>query len=506
MDQINLLNAIKKFARVAVERCVSFSLPREMKPFVLIAILACPAALFAGDATLLPVARHVSSLAGARLMSDPPLAFTETDPAAPPDFSVDESRVYQTIAGFGASFMEAGMICLNSLPETKREEVLRALFDPLHGAGFTLMKTPLAGTDFMSAGPWFSYNDRAGDSAMKNFSIARDLGPDGVATYIQHARRHGRFTLQATMDYPPDWMLVDVNQNQDLNPEWFDALARYYLCYLREYEKQGIAIDYLSPFNEPGVYTKIPWWKIRDLIKNHVGPLLAKEEITTRLMLPESSDRRNAWDNQPVVMEDPAARRFIAVMPYHGYNGGGFGQVAALGARYPDIPLWMTEVCHGYIVRTPREFPLPHYDFEDSDHWGNMIFSDLEAGAAAWVYWNMILDEKGGPWLTSPIHGNPKENIQHPLVIINRETGKVTYTGAYWVLAHFSKFVRPGAKRIASSGSHEGVRCLVFKNPEGGFVAQFLNSRKEDTRITLGCRGQSVSLALAAVSITTCLW
>ena len=88
-------------------------------------------------------------------------------------------------------------------------------------------------------------------------------------------------------------------------------------------------------------------------------------------------------------------------MPYHGYNEGGFDQIKALGARYPDIPLWMTELCHGYIVKTPREPALPRHDFEDGDYWGNMIFSDLESGASAWIYWNMILDEKGGPWLVS---------------------------------------------------------------------------------------------------------
>jgi hypothetical protein len=52
--------------------------------------------------------------------------------------------------------------------------------------------------------------------------------------------------------------------------------------------------------------------------------------------------------------------------------------------------------------------------------WGKQIVGDLEVLASAWIYWNMIVEEKRGPWLVSPIHENPDPNIQHPVVIINR--------------------------------------------------------------------------------------
>jgi glucosylceramidase len=457
--------------------------------------------LEAGDVT-----RFVTAKTGERMSAGPVGGFVENAGSGNPDFAIDESKPRQTIAGFGASFLEAGMICLNSLEPEAREEVFRSLFDPAEGAGFSVMKTVIGATDFMSAGQWFTYNDHPGDLAMGQFSIARDLAPDGLIPYIKSARKYGSFMLQATMDYPPDWMLIDVEKNQDIDPRNFGALARYYLRYLREYEKQGIHIDYLSPFNEPSIYTKIPWWKSRDLIRDHLGPLFEREGVKTRLMLPESPNRRNAWENQPVVLDDPEARKYISAMPYHGYNEGGFSQIAALGARYPDIPLWMTELCHGYVVKTPREPALPRHDFEDGDYWGNMIFSDLEAGAAAWIYWNMILDEKGGPWLVSPVHGNPDDNVQQPLVIIDRNTHEVTYTGAYHYLAHFAKFVRPGAVRLETRGTVAGVRCMFFKTPQGGFVAQVMNSGNETAEITLGWRGKSLALVLPPVSITTCTW
>src|SRR5947208_14630603 len=100
---------------------------------------------------------------------------------------------------------------------------------------------------------------------MKHFSIVRALGLIGRTTFIKRARRYGSFVLQAPMDYPPDWMLFDVDTKQDVNPKYYDALARYYLRSLQEYQKSGVFIDYLSLFNEPGMYTTIHYCKIRHM-------------------------------------------------------------------------------------------------------------------------------------------------------------------------------------------------------------------------------------------------
>lgn len=471
---------------------------------------------------------YVSSKSGDRITPKSVLRFepeTETNGVR---FQIKDGVTDQKIIGFGASFLEAGMICLNSLKPDVQESVLCALFDPEHGAGFSAMKSPIAGTDFMSAGPFYSYDDTPGDAEMKHFSIARDLGPNGVITYIKRARKHGDFVIQAPMDYPPDWMLLyDVNKNQnvseiearnisrsssaqDVNPKYYDALAHYYLKYVQEYQEHGVFIDYLSLFNEPGIYTKIPYTKIRNLLKNYVGPLFQKEDIKTKIQLSEAPSHGKALKNYPTVLDDPEARKYVSSVPYHGYgwmkDRKRYADIAAIHKRYPLLPLWMTEVCHAYVVGTPKSMPIPRYDFEDGDFWGNMIMSDLEAGATGWTYWNMILDQNGGPWMVSQIHRNRDHNVQHPVVIINRRSGEVTYTGLYYYLAHFSKFVRPGSLRVETAGTYQGVRCMAFKKPDEGFAAELINSRNSDVKVQLDSRGQSLHLTLPAVSITTCLW
>jgi len=482
--------------------------PKRSFPYrrvVLALLLAASLGLASAGAQEVKV--YVSSQAGDRLAAKASLQFAVQEKPKLPGFKINAAVTDQKIDGFGASLMEAGLICLNDLPPAAQEEVLQQLFNPEKGAGFTAMKTEIAATDFASAGPWYTYDDTPGDVELKNFSVARDLGPNGMITFIKRARQYGSFMLQAPMDYPPDWMLTNLQdrEKQDVDSKYFDALAHYYLRYLQEYEKHGIFIDYLSLFNEPGIYTKIPYTKIRDLFKNHVGPLFEKEGVKTRIQLSEAPSREEA-KNYETVLSDPAARQYVASLPYHGYDFKNFEVIANLHKKYLELPLWMTEICWAYEAGAPRNVPLPRYDWEDGDFWVNQIVSDLEVGAAAWIYWNMILDEKGGPWAISPVHGNPDPNVQHPVVIINRQTKQVTYTGLYYYLAHFSKFVRPGAVRIETSGNVKGVRCVAFKTPAGGMVAQLVNSRKADTEVGLEAGGRSLQVALPAISITTLQW
>jgi glucosylceramidase len=474
------------------------------------ALLVLPVILLATAAFGQDVQVTVSSRAGDRLTDKPALRFAEGR-AAGAAFRLDPAVRHQTMEGFGAALNEAGLISLNSLPADEQEQVLAGIFDPVKGAGFSLMKLDLAGNDFMSAGPWYTYAEKPGDVDLASFSIERDLGPNGVATFAKRARRHGDFRLQAYMDYPPDWMLVDPVRFQDVDAKYFPVLARYYLRYVEEYAKQGLAIDFLSPFNEPGIYTKIPFWKIRDLLRDHLGPLFERAGVKTRLQTPEFLSRENAYWNAPTLLDDPGARRFMTALAFHGYDEPVADPpwataMVALHERYPDLPLWMTEYCHAYQAGTSKSLKLPALDFDDGDFWGNRIFTDVEAFSSAWLYWNLVLDEKGGPWLVSPVHGNPDGNVQHAVVIVDRKTQKVTWTGTYWYLAHFSRYVRPGAVRVGVAGRLDGVRALAFEAPDGGEVAQLLNSRSHPARVEVEWKGRTLALDLPARSITTARW
>jgi glucosylceramidase len=117
----------------------------------------------------------------------------------------------------------------------------------------------------------------------------------------------------------------------------------------------------------------------------------------------------------------------------------------------------------------------------------------------------MILDQDGGPWLTSPVHGDPDPNRQHSVVIVDRNTKEVTYTGLYYYLAHFSKFIRPGATRINSTGGSSQLNFAAFLNSDGSIVLNVINNGDE-TDGKISWNNKMAIQKFKAHSITTLMW
>lgn len=474
--------------------------------FILISITACSE--FKSNRTIVEV--FVSSGEKDRITRKQDLSFIRSG-YNNADILIDENKIFQKIDGFGASFNEAGMICLNSLPESLADSVMISLFDTVHGAGLSLMKAPIAACDFSSAGSWYSYNDVAGDTLMTNFSIKRDLQPDGMIPYIQMALKYGSFKIHSTMDFPPDWMLYSLEKGQrHVRPEYYRSLARYFASYIKTYSDNGIKINYLSPLNEPdnSWYSNVTYQELSDIIKYHIVPVFMEKGINTKIQFGEACNRTEGLKKLPEQLYDNQLRRLISTINVHGYDWNKFYAVDSLHGKFPDIPVWMTEVCYAPESNNiPPEGPkqVPVYDFSDSGFWTDMIMNDLKSGASAWIYWNMILDENGGPWLVAPEHGNPDNNRQHPVVIVNRKTGKITYTGLYYSLAHFSRFVRPGAYRIKASGSQENINFCAFLNNDGKIVLNILNKGNEK-KYKIGWDNKIFDYTVPAVSVTTFLW
>jgi glucosylceramidase len=455
-----------------------------------------------------------SSVDGDRLTKKAGISFTSKSEANLPVIEIDTAVRYQKIDGFGATFNEAGMICLNSLTPESRDSVLRNLFDPESGAGFNLMKSPIAACDFMSAGPWFTYNDTPGDTAMVHFSIERDLKPDGLISFIKAASRFGKFEIEAPMDFAPDWMYYSLKPGEKhIKPQYYRALARYYSKYLQAYEAQGIQINYLNLFNEAHNpwYSNVTYNVIGELIKNYVVPQLRADGLKTNIQFGETSNRPEALERFPEVLKDPEILKNVHSLTVHGYDWDKFSTLTELHNLYPDLPIWMTEVCYARVGGKPtneppdRPLPVPVYDFSDGEFWGNMIMNDMKNWVTGWVYWNMILDQDGGPWLVSVEHGDPDDNRQHPVVIIDREKKKTSYTGLYYYLAHFSKFVKPGAWRINATGASQQLNFAGFQNPDGSIVLNIINNG-EETGCSIKWKNKTASQTLAKHSITTLKW
>ena len=222
------------------------------------------------------IAVYSSSQDGDRLTQKEKIQFRSDKESSLPVIQVDEKIHFQMMDGFGASFNEAGMICLNSLDSEAQDKVLQMLFDPDSGSGYTLMKSPIAACDFASAGPWYTYNDTPGDTSMEHFSIERDLGPNGLITFIKKAYKYGKFEIESPMDFAPDWMYYGMQKKEEKNikPEYYNALADYYIKYLQAYAANGVTINNLVLFNESVCdtcpdhgYSSVTYKEMKEIIK-----------------------------------------------------------------------------------------------------------------------------------------------------------------------------------------------------------------------------------------------
>jgi glucosylceramidase len=453
---------------------------------------------------------YVSSQAGDRLTRKNDETFNAETKSLSSTITVNEKKSFQTIEGFGATFNEAGMICLNSLAADDRNKVFASLFDSVKGSGFTMMKSPIAACDFASAGPWYSYDEIPDDTLMNHFSIERDLAPNGLLTFIKTASQYGKFQIESPMDFAPDWMYYSLKQGEKhVKPQYYPALARYYSHYLKSYLDNGMHIDYLNLFNEANNpwYSNVSYKEIGEMIKNYVAPELKKDGIDVKIQFGETSNRPEAMQKFPPALDDAALQNDIHSLTVHGYDWNKFSTLTDLHNRYPHLPIYQTEVCYAMPNNIPSHGPkkMPVYEFSDGEFWGNMIVNDIKNWVCAWIYWNMILDENGGPWLVSTEHGDPDNNKQHPVVIINRSTKEVTYTGLYYYLSHFSKFVRPGAKRIDCTGGSKQLNFVGFENADNSIVINVINNGDE-TNCKINWNGNSFIQNFSAHSMTTLKW
>lgn len=457
---------------------------------------------------------------------------------------VDPSARHQTIRGFGASILESGAININALPEARQSKLLDLVFGP-DGAWLSAIKAPIPCDDFCAAGPWYTYDDSPGDVNLVNFSIARDLRPNGTLHLVKRAKemhgfdRDGDALVQSYMDYPPDWMLTGTfPHNVTVPHKYFPVLAEYFARFVEAYAEHNVTIDYMSMFNEPiDSYTHISNDDMAILLGEHVGPLFERRDLPTRLTYGGQCWRQTALDHIPYVWDaleglgrvgSGNATRFMQHLAFHGYDcqfnctrdRQHYDAVRRLSDAYP-VEILMTEICYAYngddpncarpetlwnCTSWPRNHSLapalPRLDFSDGRIWGSRIISDLAAGVSGWIYWNLVLDMSGGPFQHSPKHNDGDANLQQAVIHVDPAAGEYHTTGLFWYLAHFSRFVRPGAVRLGTElrgpaepdmalpEGTDGVEAMAFVTKDGSSViVQLLNHNQKEEQVQIRLSG-----------------
>jgi glucosylceramidase len=371
-------------------------------------------------------------------------------------------KTFQTIDGFGGCFNELGWVALSKASQADRERVLSALFSD-DGCAFTMGRLPIGANDF--ALDWYSLDETPGDLALTNFSTARD--EKCLLPYVKAAMAM-RPTLKCwgSAWSPPTWMKTNTNYSKG-SLKWEPPILRSYATYLARwveaYRAAGVNVFAVFTQNEPNVLNVYPtclWTgpQLREFVADYLGPTLRDRKTNVELWLgtlngDHANDGDNVNDRLVTVLDDPKANAFITGIAFQ-YDDAK-NEIGSASLLYPDKKLMQSET----------ECMSGANSWSDAQRLFGLMKYYLENNANSYFAWNMVLDETGmSSW-------NWRQNT---LVTVNRESGQVTFNGEYYVMRHFSQFVKPGAKRVLTTGGWNDK--IAFVNPDGSTVLVIGNS------------------------------
>jgi glucosylceramidase len=123
--------------------------------------------------------------------------------------------------------------------------------------------------------------------------------------------------------------------------------------------------------------------------------------------------------------------------------------------------------------------------------------------ARSYVLWALATDQNHGP------HVGGCDNCRGLVTIddSNSANATVKLEADYYVLGQASKFVLPGAVRIASDEPEETpLKDVAFKNPDGTIMLYTVNTGGTSQELRIGFRGKTATAELRAGAVATFVW
>ena len=414
---------------------------------------------------------------------------------------VDPSRKFETFIGIGGALTDASAETFAKLPAAKQQELITAYFDSDKGIGYTLARTNIHSCDFSSSS--YTYV-KEGDAELRSFSVEHDRQFRIPFIKKAIAASKGSLKIFASPWSPPAFMKSNNNmlQGGKLKSEYFQPWADYFVRFIKAYEREGVPIWGLTIQNEPMATQK---WESciftaeeeRDFLKNHLGPTLHKAGLANKNVIVWDHNRDLIYQRISTMMSDPAAAKYVWGIGYHWYEpwSGGemmFDNVKLVRDTFPDKHLIFTEGCvDAFDAKRLQEWSF-------GERYGTSMIHDFNNGTVGWTDWNVLLDERGGP--------NHVQNFCFAPVHADTRTGEVIYTSSYYYIGHFSKFIRPGARRIASSPSRSSLLSTAFVNPDGKTIVVVMNKGEKPVNYFLWINGDAAEISAPARSIQTLVY
>jgi glucosylceramidase len=405
--------------------------------------------------------------------------------------TIDRGKKYQSILGFGGAFTDASCYTFNKMPADKRQKLLEQFFGNGDGAlGLNVCRTCIGASDYSTK--VYSFDEGTADPELKRFSIAHD--EEYILPVLRQARKvNPDLFLFSTPWSPPGWMKPNNSMlGGNMRRQYMSSYADYFVKFLKGYEAQGVFIQAVTVQNEvdtdqDGRMPACSWPQEyeADFVRQNLGPAFEKNGIKTKIWLIDHN--YNLWGRAVGELETPDVLKYASGIAWHGYVGD-VSKVTQVHNAFPDVDQYWTEGGPDYTDA--------HYG-DNWCTWGKSFSGILRNWCRSLTAWNLTLDEQGKPNIGPfPCAG---------MVTVNSKTSDSTYSGQYYAMAHFSKFVKRGARRIDSYSKIEGLDEVAFENLDGGIVLVATNSGAGKT-ISVKSGGKVVDVELPKDSMTTLCW
>jgi glucosylceramidase len=396
---------------------------------------------------------------------------------------------FQQILGFGIAFTDAACYMVHQLPESARNELLHDLFHPSE-MGLNVCRTCIGASDY--ATELYSFDEGDPDPELKRFSIDHDKAY--FLPTLRAARElNQELTLFSSPWSPPGWMKANGSMlGGSMRKKYFASYAQYFVKFLQAYAAEGVSIQAVTSQNEvdtdqDGRMPACLWGQEYEVefVGQHLGPALEAAGLPTKIWLLDHN--YNLWGRVICSLDDPGVQKYCGAVAWHGYVGSP-DMICRVHEAHPNVAMHWTE--------GGPDYTSPGYATEWAT-WGQTCADALTNWCESVTAWNLALDEKGRPNIGPfPCGG---------FVTIDSQTGAITRSGQYWAFAHFSRSIRRGARRFASSSNLKDIGHVACLNPDGQKVLVLVNPGPQRS-LWLRSGGMAAKVALDGDSMMTLVW
>jgi len=401
-------------------------------------------------------------------------------PAAAADTAtINGATTFQTITGFGASEAFGQASTVMNASSTVQQQVLNDLYSPTSGAGLTILRNWISADSGTTIEPNSPGSPGAAPTYLPMSQTGQDAGQLWLAQQIK--ADFGVSNVFADAWSAPAFMKTNDSTSSGgavcgspgatcSSGDWRQAYANYLVQYAKDYAAAGIPLSYIGPENEANLSTSYDSMQMSPSqtanLLDVLGPTLASSGLSTKMECCATEGWDYAQQYAAAIEADPTALADTSVFTSHGYTAA---PTSPLGGW--SKPAWETE------WSTFESWDPAWDDGTDASGltWAQHIYQGLTgANLNAFLYW----------WgSTTPSSNGDNEG----LVEINGST--VTPSGRLWAFANYSRYVHPGAVRIAASSSNSAVDLTAFKNTDGTVAIVALNTGTSADPITYSLSG-----------------